>query len=210
MFDTETMTICSGQQYANLTTCAIRSNINILTPLMCFISSQTVSPTMYESMITSRYRETIMYTSDDIKRISSTVTIMDLSSTQTDYFIYSATTSLMTTSIILTANSTYYMNTVADTSSNRKNGTVTDHSTNAETYTTLKTQLILLNAKMYTSIVSTPMYNDNSVPFITNNITLILSISLVILLIISILSCGVIVVIVIIKRRKTHKTNNGK
>ena len=64
-----------------------------------------------------------------------------------------------------------------------------------------------LTDSIINTIVSTPVYYDTAVTFTTNNTTLIISISLVIVLTISMLSCGVIVVI---KRKKTYKTNNGK
>ena len=176
VFDTRTMTTCSERQFVNLTTCASISNINTLSPLICFISTQTVSPTMYNSILTTGYNQTAL-SINGIKSISSTVT-----------------TTVTTVS---------------------GNTTVTDQdSTSANMYPTLITPSILLTTVMkstnstITSIVSTAVYDG--VPFTTNNITLIISVSLVILLIISMLSCGVIVVIVIIKRRKTYKTNNGK
>ena len=178
VFDNGAMTICNGQQSVIMITCGIILNINTQSPLMCFILTQTVSPTMYNNMLTSRYSETAMSLSD-IKIISSTVT-----------------TTVTTVS---------------------GNTTVTDQdSTSTSMYTTLITQSISLITVMkstnsiITSIISTAVYNNTAVPFTTNNITLIISISLVILLIISMLSCSVIVVIVIIKRRKTYKTNNGK
>ena len=199
VFDTGAMTTCNVQQFVIMTTCAITSNINTSSFLMCFISTQTVSPTMYNNMLTSRYSTTAISISD-IKSMSNTVTITvttvsgtttkksletvtNLSSTKTDHLLDSTsiemytTTLLITTRIILTINSTGYMNTVANTT-------------------------------LYH--VSTALYNDTTVPFTTNNTTLIISVSLVILLIISMLSCGVIAVFVIIKRRKTYKTNNGK
>ena len=265
VFDTGTMITCSGTQSVIMTTCAITSNINTLSFLMCFISTQTVFP----SMLTSRYRETAMSISD-IKSILSTMTITvtvmsgttsrKSSKTLTDGTsteMYT-TTSLITTNIILTTSFTSDIKTVADTTLNFKSSTVTDHdSTSTEMYpitsliiTSVVSTINLTNDvktvadnsisqksstftdststnvfnpsfisqntgiqltdSIITSIVSTPMYNDITDPFATNNITLIISISLVILLIISMLSCGVIVVIVIIKRRKTYKTNNGK
>ena len=232
VFDTGTMTICSGNQYVSMTTCAIASNINTPSFLMCFISIQTVFP----SMLTSRYSETAMSISD-IKSMSSTVTItvtvtsgttsrkslktvIDLKLTQTDHLFYSTstemytTTSLIITRVISTINSTNNMKTVADNSISQKSGTFTDYdSTSTNSYNpsllSLNTGMQLTNT-VNNSIVSTPVYIDTTIPFTTNNTTLVISISLVILLIISMLSCGVIVVIVIIKRRKTYKTNNGK
>ena len=205
-------------------------------------------------------------TISEITSLKSLENVTDLSSTQTDHLFYStstemyATTSLITTCVILTPSSTSFNNTVADTilshissiitdhdktstkmytttsliiasviltinstndvkavpdnSLSQKNGTVKDYdSTSANVFNPsfiLQNTAIELTDSIITSIVSTPLYNDTTVPFTTNNITLILSISLEILLIISMLSCGVIVVIVIIKRRKTYKTNNGK
>ena len=155
VFDTGTMTTCSGTQSVIMTTCAITSNINTLSFLMCFISTQTVSP----SMLTSRYSETAMSISD-IKSISSTMTITvtvmsgttsrkssktlrGLSSSQTDHLLYSTstemykTTSLITTDIILTTTSTSDIKTVTDTTLNFKSSTVTDHdSTSTEMYPT--------------------------------------------------------------------------
>ena len=281
VFDTGTMTICNGRQYVNLATCGTTSNTNTPSFIVCFISTQTVSPTTYQNMLTSGYNETAM-SINDIKSSSSTVTITvttvsgttskksletltNLSSTKTDHLLDSTstemytTTSLITTNIILIATSTSDNKTVADTSLNHISSTITDHdSSSTKVYTTtslitmniiltitstnyMKTvanttlnhksstaivhgstnsysntsnpSLTSLNTVIYsivTNIVSTPLYNDTTVPFITNNTTLIISMSFVILLIISMLSCGVIVVIVIIKRRKTYKTNNGK
>ena len=148
--------------------------------------------------------------------------VTDLSSTQTYHLLYSpsgemyTTTTLITTSIILTDNSTSDMKTIVDSSSSQKSLTVTDQDSTSINMYTIIISLISLNTVMkltssiITSIVSTSLYNDITVHFTTNNITLIISISLVILLIISMLSCSVIVVIVIIKRRKTYKTNNSK
>ena len=139
VFDTGTMTYCNGQQYVIMTTCAITSNINTPKLLMCFISTQTVSPTVYNNILTSKYSTTAMSVSD-IKSMSSTVTITvttvfgttskkslenvtNLSSTKTDHLLYSTstvmytTTSLITTSIILTATSTSDDKTVSDTNS---------------------------------------------------------------------------------------------
>ena len=67
VFDTGTMTICNGQQYVTMTTCAITSNMNTSSFSVCFISTQTVSSTIYKSMLTSKYSTTAM---------SSTVTIL--------------------------------------------------------------------------------------------------------------------------------------
>ena len=232
VFDTGTVTTCSERQFVSMTTCAITSNINTPSFLMCLISTQTVSP----SMLTSRYSETAMSISD-IKSMSSTVTItvtvtsgttsrksfktvIDLKLTQTDHLFYSTstemytTTSLIITRVISTINSTNDMKTVADNSISQKSGTFTNHdSTSTNSYNpsllSLNTGMQLTNTAN-NSIVSTPVHIDTTIPFTTNNTTLIISISLVILLIISMLSCSVIVVIVIIKRRKTYKTNNGK
>ena len=233
VFDTGTMTYCNGQQYVIMITCAITSNINTPKLLMCFISTQTVSPTVYNNILTSKYSTTAMSVSD-IKSMSSTViitvttskksleSVTNLSSTKTDHLLYSTstvmytTTSLITTNIILTDNSTNYMKTIANTTVNHKSDTATVHGSTGSYSNTSNSLLISLNTIIYstnsigTSIFSTVVYNDTTVLFTTNNITLIISISLVILLIISMLSCGVIVVIVIIKRRKTYKTNNGK
>ena len=230
------MTVCSGRQNVIMRTCAIISNINTPSFLMCFISTQTVSSTIYKSMLTSKYSTTAMSTSDTksisnilittattisgITSLKSLENVTDLSSTQTDHLFYStstemyATTSLITTSVILTINSTNDVKAVSDNSLSQKSGTVKDYdSTSANVFNPsfiLQNTAIEFTDSIITSIVSTPLYNDNTVPFTTNNITLILFVSLVILLIISMLSCGVIVVIVIIKRRKTYKTNNGK
>ena len=238
VFDTGTMTICSGQQYVIMTTCAITSNINTPNFLMCFISTQTVFPSMYNNMLTSSYSKTAMSISN-IKSMSSTVTITvttvsgttskkilesvtNLNSTKADHLLDSTstemytTTSLITTSIILTINSTNYMNTVANTTLNHKSGIATVRGSTSSYSNASNPSLILLNTVMHfknsiiTTTVSTPVYDDAAVPFTINNTTLIISMSLVILLIISMLSCGVIVVIVIIKRKKTYKTNNGK
>ena len=103
------------------------------------------------------------------------------------------------------------MKTVANTTLNQKRGTATVYSSTGSYRNTSNPSLTSLNTvinNMVTSIVSTPLYYDTTVPFATNNTILIISISLVILFIISMLSCGVLVVIVIIKRRKTYKTNN--
>ena len=158
VFDTGTMTICS-KQYVIMTTCAITSNINTPNFLMCFILTQTVSPSMYNNMLTSSYSETAMSISN-IKSMSSTVTITvttvsgttskkilesvtNLNSTKADHLLDSTntemytTTSLITTSIILTATSTSDNKIVADTSLNHINSTITDHdSTGSEMYTT--------------------------------------------------------------------------
>ena len=64
MFDTGTMTICNGQQNVAMTTCAIISNMNTPSFLICFISTQTVSSTIYKSKLTSKYSTTAMSTSD--------------------------------------------------------------------------------------------------------------------------------------------------
>ena len=74
VFDTRAMMDCNGKQSVIMITCGIILNINTPSPLMCFISTQTVSPTMYNNMLTSRYSETAMSISD-IKSMSSTVTI---------------------------------------------------------------------------------------------------------------------------------------
>ena len=46
VFDTGTVTTCSERQFVSTTTCAIASNINTPSFLMCLISIQTVSPTV--------------------------------------------------------------------------------------------------------------------------------------------------------------------
>ena len=159
VFDTGAMTTCNVQQFVIMTTCAITSNINIPSFLMCFISTQTVSPTMYNNMLTSRYSTTAVFISD-IKSMSNTVTITEttvsgttskkrletvtnLSSTKTDHLLDSTsiemytTTSLITTTIVLTATSTSDNMTVADTSLNLISSTITDHdSTSTKVYTT--------------------------------------------------------------------------
>ena len=161
VFDTRTMTVCSGQQYVIMITCAIRSNINTPNFLTCFISTQTVSSSI---MLTSSYSKTAMSISN-IKSMSSTVTITvttvsgttskkilesvtNLNSTKADHLLDSTntemytTTSLITTSIILTATSTSDNKIVADTSLNHINSTITGHdSTGSEMYTT--TSLII-------------------------------------------------------------------
>ena len=117
VFDTGTMTICSGGQFVTKTTCAIISNINTPSFLMWFISTQTVSPTTYNNMLTSKYSETAMSISD-IKSMSSTVTITvttvsgttskksletltNLSSTKTDHLLDSTATSIILTATII-------------------------------------------------------------------------------------------------------------
>ena len=52
VFDTGTMTFCIRLQSVIMTTCAITSNINSPSFFRCFISPQTVSPTMYNNMLT--------------------------------------------------------------------------------------------------------------------------------------------------------------
>ena len=167
VFDTGTITNCNVQQYVIMTTCAITSNINTPSFLVCFISTQTVSPTRYNNMLTSRYSTTAMSISD-IKSMSSTVTITvttvsgttskkslesvtNLSSTKTDHLLDSTstemytTTTLITTSIILTATFTSDSKTITVTSLYHKSGTITDHdSTSTEMYTT--TSLIITSS----------------------------------------------------------------
>ena len=163
VFDTGTMTICNGRQYVNLATCGTTSNTNTPSFIVCFISTQTVSPTTNQNMLTSGYNETAM-SINDIKSISSTMTItvttlsgttkkslefvMNLNSTKTDHLLDSTstemytTTSLITTRIILTATSTSDNKTVADTSLNHISSTITDHdssSTKVHTTTSLIT-----------------------------------------------------------------------
>ena len=75
VFDTGTMTTCSGGQYVIMTTCAITSNINTSRLLMCFILTQTVSSTIDKSKLTSSQSTTAMSISG-IKSISSTMTIL--------------------------------------------------------------------------------------------------------------------------------------
>ena len=75
VFDTGTMTYCNGGQHVTMTTCAIISYINTPSFSMCFISTQTVSPTIYKSKLTSSYSTTAMSISD-IKSVSSTTTIL--------------------------------------------------------------------------------------------------------------------------------------
>ena len=231
VFDTGTMTFCNGRQSISVTTCAIISNINTPSPFTCFISTQTVSPTIYNSILTSGYNETTI-SIGDIKSISSivTTTVTTISGNTsrkslviaTDHLFYSTSTSMYTTtsstSIISMDNLTNDRKTTVETSSIQKSHTVPgQNSTSNNMYTTLITSSIPLKTGMHfknsiiTTTVSTPVYNDAAVPFTTNNTTLIISISLLILLLImTILACSVIVVMVIIKKRKTHRTNNGK
>ena len=120
VFDTGTMTICGGGQFVTKTTCAIISNINTPSFLMYFTSTQTVSPTTYNSMLTSRYSETAMSISD-IKSMSSTVTITvttvsgttskksletvtNLSSTKTDHLLDSTSSEMYKTNSLITTN----------------------------------------------------------------------------------------------------------
>ena len=191
VFDTGTMTFCNGLQSVIMRTCATILNINTSSSLVCFISTQTVSPTIYNNILTSRYSEIAMSVSV-IKSMSSTVTI--------------------TVTTVSGTTPKKSLETVT-----KHTSTKTDHlldSRSSEMYTapllTSLNTIMHLTSSIINSIVSTPVYNDTTVPFTINNTTLIISVLLVILLIISMLSCGVIVVIVIIKRRKTHKTNNGK
>ena len=189
VFDTGTMTICSGKQFMSMTTCAITSNINTPNFLMCFISTQTVSPSMYNNILTSSYSETAMSISN-IKSMSSTVTITvttvsgttskkilksvtNLSSTKADHLLDSTstemytTTSLITTSIILTATSTSDNKTVADTSLNHINSIITDHNnTSSKMYTTtslITTSIILtINSTNYMNTVANTTLNHKS------------------------------------------------
>ena len=156
VFDTGTITNCNVQQYVIMTTCAITSSINTPSFLMCFISTQTVSPTVYNNILTSKYSTTAMSISD-IKSMSSTVTITvttvsgttskksletvtNLSSTKTDHLLDSTTTN-----IILTATFTSDSKTIRVTSLYHKSGTITDHdSTSTEMYTT--TSLIITSS----------------------------------------------------------------
>ena len=148
VFDTGTMTTCNGRQYVNLATCGTTSNTNILSPLVCFISIQTVSPTTYKSMLTSGYNETAM-SINDIKSISSTVTITvttlsgntprkslviatDLSSTQTDNLFYSTTIEMyITASLIISDNSVKHR---SDIFTSHETSTTTEHSSELSVY----------------------------------------------------------------------------
>ena len=141
VFDTGTMSICSATQFVNYATCASTSNISTLSSFMCFISTQTVSLTIYNSILTSGYNETVMSISD-IKNISSTVTITvttvsgntfkkslviatDLSSTQTDDLFYSTSIELYTTtSLVISSNS---VNHTSDIFTSHESNTTTEH-----------------------------------------------------------------------------------
>ena len=157
VFDTGTMTICSGQQYVIMTTCTIISNMNTPSLSICFISTQTISSTIYKSKLNS-YTTTAMSTSDKkyfkyfdyiitITIVSRTTSrnnfVTDLSSTQTDHLLDSASTEmyatilLITTSIILTDNSTSDMKTAADTGLSQNSHANTGRDTSM--YTTLIT-----------------------------------------------------------------------
>ena len=141
VFDTGTMTFCNGLQSVIMRTCATILNINTSSSLMCFISTQTVSPTMYNSMLTSKYSETAMSISD-IKSMSSTVTITaiiisgtkstknleivtKLSSTKTDHLLDSTSTEMYTaTSLITNSNSVKLGNNIL---SSHESSTTTKH-----------------------------------------------------------------------------------
>ena len=148
VFDTGTMTFCNGLQSISMTTCAIISNINTPSPLMCFISTQTVSSNMYNSILTSGYNETAISTSD-IRSISNTVTTTvttvsentsikslviatDHKSTETDHLFYSTSIEMyITTSLITSSNSVKH---TSDIFSSHESSTTTEHSLQMTVY----------------------------------------------------------------------------
>ena len=148
VFDTGTMTICNEKQSVNSTTCASTSNINTLSSFICFISTQTVSPTMYNSILTSGYNETVI-SIGDIKSISNTVittvtTVFEYTSikslviatdhrsTQTYHLFYSTSTKMYTTTPLITSsNLVKYTN---DIFPSHESSTTTEHSLQLTVY----------------------------------------------------------------------------
>ena len=145
VFDTGTMTFCNGGQSISVTTCAIISNINTPSPFTCFISTQTVSPTIYNSMFRSSYSETPVSTSSLLNAMIITITatssttskksletIKDLISIQTDHSFYSSSVKMYTTKSLMTSSNS--VKHTSDIFPSHESSTTTEHSLQLTVY----------------------------------------------------------------------------
>ena len=139
------MTVCSGHQYEIMITCAVALNINTPSPLMCFISNQTVSPTMYKSMLRSSYSEMTVSMSSirsilNIMTTKITATSVNTSrksleaiiSIQTNHLFYSPSVEMYSTTSLIT--SSISVKHTSDIFSSHESSTTAEHSLQLTVY----------------------------------------------------------------------------